>query len=306
MIVRERPSPWRLFFILQGSVIQRIYPQVLAIFALSIAVTWGRQHDPFWTPAYSGTALSLLGIALSVFLGFRNNAAYDRWWEGRKEWGRLVIATRDLARQTLVLETYDSGVAARRTLLHLAIAFAHETAVLLRGLTGDDRADAFLPPTLHPAFRAARHRPDFVLRAMGDLITREWRAGRLTDLQFDRLDRTLAQMSQMLGACERIRFTPLPFAYTLLLHRTAYLFCLLLPFGYADTLVWFTPVVTALITYTFFGLDALSEELEEPFGQQANDLPIFAISRTIEIQLRYAVVDIDLPESPRPADFRLD
>jgi ion channel-forming bestrophin family protein len=119
------------------------------------------------------------------------------------------------------------------------------------------------------------------------------------------LDGTVGRMSAVLAACERIRNTPVPFGYTLLLHRTAYLFCFLLPFGFADALGWATPFVTALVAYTFFGLDALGDELEEPFGTLPNDLPIVALADTIEINLREALGETDLPELPQPKDYML-
>lgn len=97
----------------------------------------------------------------------------------------------------------------------------------------------------------------------------------------------------------------MPFAYTLLLHRTAYLFCFVLPFGFADVLGWLTPLLTALVSYTFFGLDALGEELEEPFGLQANDLPIGAYATGVEITLRGALGDTDLPAAPVPVAYVL-
>lgn len=105
MIVRPRPPLWKLFFILKGSIILRILPQIFAVFLLSLLVVWAHRAFPGWVPAVNnGTALALLGIALSIFLGFRNNACYDRWWEARKIWGKLVYTTRSLARQTLLLE----------------------------------------------------------------------------------------------------------------------------------------------------------------------------------------------------------
>jgi putative membrane protein len=108
----------------------------------------------------------------------------------------------------------------------------------------------------------------------------------------------------VLAACERIRLTPLPFAYTVLLHRTAYLFCLLLPFGLADTLGWFTPVLAGAVAYTFFGLDLLGDELEEPFGTAPNDLPLLALARTAERNLLEALGEPQ-PESLQPVDFVL-
>jgi len=112
-------------------------------------------------------------------------------------------------------------------------------------------------------------------------------------------------MSLVQVACERILTTPVPFGYTLLLHRTAYIFCFLMPFGFADTLGWATPLATALTAYTFFGLDALGDELEKPFGGLPNDLPIGTLADTVEINLHEALGDAPLAPLPIPDNYIL-
>ena len=137
---------------------------------------------------------------------------------------------------------------------------------------------------------------------MGGLLAAERHAGRISDIEFTLLDRTVSEMNGVLTACERLRNTPVPFGYMLLLHRTAYLFCFMLPFGFADVLGYVTPLAAGVVAYTFFGLDALSEELEEPFGTLPNDLPIAAIAKAIELSLREALGEKDLPELPKPVN----
>jgi len=306
MIVRDRPSLLKLFFILRGSVIQRIFPQVLFVFGLSAFVVWAHRADPGIVPSVNSGPFALLGIALSVFLGFRNNACYDRWWEARKDWGQLIFTSRDLARQTLVLvDAKASENAARQRLLNIAIAFAHALVGHLRPGNHAARALARLPDDLAPGYKASRNAPDYLLREMGRDLAGLRASGAISDFQWAQLDGTVGRMSATLAACERIRNTPVPFGYTLLLHRTAYLFCFLLPFGFADALGWATPFVTALVAYTFFGLDALGDELEEPFGVLPNDLPIMALAETIEINLREALGETDLPPLPQPKDYIL-
>ncbi|WP_110879800.1 bestrophin family protein [Ensifer sp. AP48] len=306
MIVRDRPSLLKLFFILRGSVIQRIFPQVLFVFGLSAFVVWAHRADPGIVPSVNSGPFALLGIALSVFLGFRNNACYDRWWEARKDWGQLIFTSRDLARQTLVLvDAKASENAARQRLLNIAIAFAHALVGHLRPGNHAARALARLPDDLAPGYKASRNAPDYLLREMGRDLAGLRASDAISDFQWAQLDGTVGRMSATLAACERIRNTPVPFGYTLLLHRTAYLFCFLLPFGFADALGWATPFVTALVAYTFFGLDALGDELEEPFGVLPNDLPIMALAETIEINLREALGETDLPPLPQPKDYIL-
>ncbi|WP_044560528.1 bestrophin family protein [Azospirillum sp. B4] len=300
MIVRDRPGLLRLFFILRGSIVLRILPQVLVIIALSACVVWARGTHPDWAPAFNGAPFALLGIALSVFLGFRNNACYDRWWEARKDWGLLVTTARDLGRQTLILETEGEPKAARRQLLRLAMAFAHACVCHLRPGGDVTKPRRFLSASQLAGFEASRNRPDYLLRQMGQVLAELLAAGHLSDMRYAVLDDTVERLSAVLAACERIRNTPVPFGYTLLLHRTAYLFCFLLPFGFADVLHWGTPFITGLVAYTFFGLDTLGDELEEPFGIRLNALPIEALADTIEINLREALGEADLPPLPQP------
>jgi putative membrane protein len=100
------------------------------------------------------------------------------------------------------------------------------------------------------------------------------------------IEARLTALSAVQAGCERIRNTPIPFAYRLLLHRTAALFCLMLPFGLAHAFGYAAPVFVMVISYAFFGLDALGDELEDPFGREANDLPIDLMAAGIEREVR--------------------
>ncbi|ANG97688.1 bestrophin [Brucella pseudogrignonensis] len=306
MIVRPRPPLWKLFFILKGSIVTRILPQIFAVFVLSLVVVWAHRAFPGWVPAFNnGTAFALLGIALSIFLGFRNNACYDRWWEARKVWGKLVHVARSFARQTMVLDQLPGAEGARAKLLHYVIAFTQSMVPHLRPDDGQAKAHKWLNSDEQAAFTASRNGPDFILRKIGEILAELRGAGRVDAIDFQTLDETVKNLAEVQAACERLRFTPVPFGYTLLLHRTAYLFCFFIPFGFADMLGWGTPFATTLVAYTFFGLDALGDELEEPFGTLPNDLPIGAIADTIEINLREALGETNLPDLPQPKDYLL-
>ncbi|NTG75011.1 bestrophin [Agrobacterium rhizogenes] len=306
MIVRDRPSLFQLFFILRGSVVRRILPQIVVIFLLSVLIVWGHEERPNVILSFNGSPFSLLGIALSIFLGFRNNACYDRWWEGRRDWGLLIQVSRGFARQTLMLEAAgETGRQARKGLLQLTMAFAQALVCHLRPGGDENKVLQHLAPSEVDFYRAAQNKPDLLLRLMSADLARLKAAGGISDIQYQMLDASVGQMGAVQAACERIRNTPLPFGYTLLLHRTAYLFCFLLPFGFVDTLGWGSPFVAALVAYTFFGLDALGDELEDPFGNRPNALAIGALADTIEINLREALGETDLPPMPQPKDFVL-
>lgn len=311
MIVRPRPSPLNLLLAWRGTILPRVLPQVLGVAALSCGVVWvfHQQGGPE-IPRASPAAMSLLGIALSIFLGFRNSACYERWWEARKVWGTLLVELRSLSRDAIALlddgqsELPEAGQRAARRLIRRNIAFAYTLAAHLRGQDAAPDLKRLLTEAELERVLVSTHRPGALLREHSLELASLLRAGQLSDIAWSSLTERLHSLSRVLAACERIRLTPLPFSYTVLLHRTAYLFCLLLPFGLADSVGWFTPVVAALVAYTFFGLDRLGDELEEPFGQDPNDLPLLALARTAEINLSETLGE-PLPEPMLPEGFVL-
>lgn len=313
MIVRQTPNALKIFFTLRGSIIPKIYPQILLITLLSTLITIIQHWLPDSFPYYGTATFTLLGIALSLFLGFRNNASYQRWWEARGLWGQLVYDSRSLTRQVLsfideddttaIENGEDSNETARvtqRTMVYLTIAFAHAVRHRLRGTSPWQDVEPFVAPTHHDHMRQAKNVPDYIMRLMGKQLASIRRQRLVSEQIIQNMDERLTSMTIVLAACERIHNTPLPFAYMLLVHRTTYLYCIMLPFGLVASLGWATPLICAVIAYTFFGLDALSEELEEPFGLAANQLPLTALSRTIEINLREALGETDIPSDVAP------
>ncbi|GAB2647523.1 bestrophin family protein [Psychrobacter pocilloporae] len=304
MIVRQTPHPFKIFFALRGSIIPKIYPQLLLVTILSTAITIIQHWIPDSFPYYGIATFTLLGIALSLFLGFRNNASYQRWWEARMLWGQLVYDARSLTRQVLsfIDDDNEHGRETQRTMVYLTIAFAHAVRHRLRGTPPWADIDPFVASIHHDGMRQAKNVPDHIMRLMGKHLGDIRRQGLVSEQVIQNMDERLTSMTIVLAACERIHNTPLPFAYMLLVHRTTYLYCVMLPFGLVASLGWATPLVCAVIAYTFFGLDALSEELEEPFGLAANQLPLTALSRTIEINLREALGETNLPTDIMPID----
>lgn len=291
MIIREKPSAFRLFFVLRGSLILKIWPQMLGVTAISAAVVAAHRLFPQQVPVLDPSPFALIGIALSIFLSFRNSSCYDRWWEARRLWGQMLQTARDIARQTAGLEQEQ-----RRPLLHDVIDFAHAAVAQLRGLA-EDRRNGLVGRRLLA--------PDAILTQVQMRIGALLRTRDLEPVEALALTEAVTRLGQALVGCERLANTPLPFAYTLLLHRTAYLFCFLLPFGFANSLGWFTPLATAIVAYTFFGIDALGEELEEPFGLMPNNLPIATYATGIEITLKQALGERDLPDMPVAEGFIL-
>ena len=304
MIIRPRPHGWQLLYILRGSIVPAIAPKVAAIFVLAVAVaTFAELAHPPGIERVSVAPFTLLGLVLSIFLSFRNNACFDRWWEGRKLWGQLICESRSLARLCSTLLSAQQPRADR--ICRLAIAFAHALAARLRG---QDAALAGLPwVTAADRGRYAQRQnvPDQLLAMIAVETTDALRAGEIDSILYAQFETRLHALSSIQAGCERILLTPLPFAYTLLLHRCAWMFCVLLPFGLASSLGWGTPVLSAVLAYAFFGLDQLGEEMEDPFGLEPNDLPLDALVRTIEIDQLDALGERPLPEPLLPQGYLL-
>lgn len=322
MIVRDRPSPLRLFLILRGSVLPSIWKSLVFTTLLAVAVTITGGTVAGHKLGLSAIPFTLMALPLAIFLGFRNTAAYDRYWEGRKQWGDLIARCRNLARQCLGMIDVDRPFAAaaaaagttsetsetndiRARMIRRAVAFAHALRHHLRKSDAAREVAPWLAPGEWERVRLLPNLPHALLLEMGADLGQCLRERRIDVQLAATLDATLTAMNGAATACERIRGTPIPFSYTLLLHRTAYLYCILLPFGLVDAIGDLTPVVTAVVAYTFFGLDALGDEIEEPFGDSDHDLPLDAICRTIEIDMRVALGERELPPPLQPVDYRL-
>lgn len=238
MIVKQKPSAIKLLFTLRGSILPKVYPQILLISLISAFITNIQHGFPSSFSSYSVAPFTLLGIALSLFLGFRNNASYQRWWEARGLWGQLVYDTRSFTRQVLsyIDDEGEKGRDSQRRLVYLSIAFTHALRHRLRDSAPWQDVERFVEPVYHTSMQQAQNLPDYLLRLLGKELG-YCRQQRLTsDLMLQNMDERINSMTVVLSACERIHSTPLPFAYTLLVHRTTYLYCFMLPFGLVSSL----------------------------------------------------------------------
>lgn len=295
MIVRDTPRPIDLIFAIRGSIVPRIALRLLVLMLLAGVVVWIEQREDL-LPQVGGLGFTVFGIALSLFLGFRNNAAYDRWWEARKLWGGLLADMRALAREA---EIFVPDEARRRELLRTALAFLHLHRANLRNLPGDATAANLAGPLAH-----APHPPDAALDRLGALVAQGGRSGAIEGFGLRTLTERLGSMALQQAGCERIATTPLPYVYSLLIYRTTWLFCLLLPLALAGTAGWLTPLFVGIVGYVFFGLAEVTEELSHPFGQTPNGLPLDAICRAAEITLAPHLGE-PAPEPLEPKDYFL-
>jgi putative membrane protein len=285
MVIRPKEHWFKMLFIWRGSVLPQLLPRLLLLFVFSIAIVYFKGYIFHFKITLNPAPFTLFGIALAVFLGFRNNASYDRFWEGRKLWGALLNDTRSLARQAVTLSNYPEGSGEIREFVNYLIALTYALNHQLRGTDASADMRRLLPPGLAESLRTVRYKPIILMKEMGLWVQRAKNEGRLDSIVQVGFDENLGKLSDIVGGCERIAGTPIPFTYNVLLHRTVYIYCFLLPFGFVDSLGWMMPIIAVFIAYTFVALEAVAEEIEEPFGLEPNDLALNAMSRMIETTL---------------------
>ena len=298
MIVHPQPNVFSVLFTLKGSIAKRIAWRSLLVTLLASLIVLVESRHPALFARVSATPFTLLGLSLSIFMSFRNNACYDRWWEGRKTWGKVIIDMRSFIRESVAI----SDAALRERLLRALCGYAHALNARLRN---EDELKAARPWLASDTPIAAHNVTDGILQHIGSVCSQLAEEKRISEWRYVTLEQRLAAFTDAQGVCERIKATPIPFPYTLLLHRTIYIFCILLPFAMAEPLGWMAPIFTTIVSYTFFGLDAISNELEDPFGREENDLPTDAMVRVIERDILGALGCKDLPPPLQPVDYVL-
>lgn len=222
---------------------------------------------------------SLVGVALGLLLVFRTNASYDRYWEGRRLWGGIVNETRNLARGASVHLTADPSLL--HAVTRWTAIFPWTAMSTLRGETNWGPAAAELSAEERSALSKAQHPALFVAQRMTACLEDARRRGLISDIIHASLDANTQFLVDYLGGCERIRKTPLPFAYVVHLRRALIIYCFTLPFALVETFGWFTVFDVLFVAYTFFGIEEIGVEIEGPFGDDANDLPMQDICETI-------------------------
>ncbi len=252
-----------------------------------------------WLPftiKFNSGIFSLLGIVLSIVLVFRTNSAYDRWWEGRRQWGDLVNNSRNLS-MLLQATLPATDVKGRRFFCAYISSYALALQEHLRDgvkpaeLTG-------LSPEEQAGFAQVSHIPNQLLLRMYRQLTQTYRRGDLSDAELINVKTHLEALANITGACERIRKTPIPFSYSVFIKTFILVYCTLLPIGLLPDFGYFTIPIVMFVFYAFAGLEMMAQEIEEPFGLDCNDLPIGDIALNIgkNVQEILGMPEIKTPE----------
>ncbi len=272
------PHVWRTtFFAIKGSMVKVISLRSFFVTLGAVglcAIHFNLRPFEFSNPAVVHT---MVGTALGLLLVFRTNQSYDRWWDGRKLWGAMVNTCRNLARSSSIHLAHDPD--RLRRVLKLTQAFpAASTCVL--------RAQAWVPSGLEPddveAITFHNHAPTAIAQRITFHLEAERKAGRISDMIFTTLDHNNQQLVDIIGGCERIHKTPLPFAYVVHLRRALVLYCATLPVALVQSFGWATVPIVFGLTYVMLGIEEIGVEIEDPFEGDDNDLPLERITEAIQ------------------------
>jgi putative membrane protein len=256
--------------------------------------------------------VAALGTALAIFLAFRNNSSYDRWWEARKIWGGIVNNSRTWARQ--VMNLMDPGdrsgselVEMQKVMIYRHLAWVNALRLQLRRQTTWEEIDPFLHSPEFIWLMERQNKATHLINAQGGELRMARDSGMIDGFRWTQMDSTLTELYNLQGMCERIKNTPLPRQYDYFPRLFLYLFVVILPFGMIEELhkvdseFMLIPLATA-IAFVFYVLMKIGEFNEDPFENRITDTPMTALCRTIEIDLREMLGETDLPPKKEPVD----
>lgn len=211
---------------------------------------------------------SLIGFVLSLLLVFRTNTAYDRWWEGRKKWGELVNNSRNLAIKISAL-TDDPEIRAyfKRMISNYVFAMKEHLREGVKleelDLTEEEKKE----------LSQFEHKPNYIAQKMYAKLHAMKQSGKLTEENYIVIDVNLKTFSDIIGACERIKNTPIPYSYSMFLKKFIFIYVTTLPLAFVNTFGYYSSLVSIFVFYVLVSMEILAEEIEDPFGKDDNDLP---------------------------------
>ncbi|MEM7109952.1 MAG: bestrophin family ion channel [Bacteroidota bacterium] len=291
-MVRYNPKTWfsLIFHAYSRQVMRTLMPALLFMTVYTTGLAY-LDLDYFRWNFKSTTAVhSLLGIVLGLFLVFRVNSAYDRWWEGRKLWGGLVNNARNLALKLAAFLPADDGES-RGYFAKMISNFVIAVREHLRdGVKLEDLEIAGSEDFLN-RIKSKKHVPNFISLLLYEKINQLYVSQQLTGDQFFVLDKELKSFSDLLGGCERIRNTPIPYSYSMYIKKFIFTYTITLPFAFIHEFNYWTVPIVLMIFYILISVEIIAEEIEDPFGEDVNDLPTEDLTEKIKGNVREILLD---------------
>ena len=276
-----------------SQIVSEVWRPLLGLFVWDVIVTVTYYVLPFHAPSLP---LTLFGTALALFLGFRDNSAYQRWWEGRGLWGLMINASRSLARLTRNMLPDPEAHDLKRSIVLRQVAYVNALRCQLRRQPVDDEVLKFLSRGEAEPALARVNIANGLLDGTGRRIDDARRRGWIDTIQQAAFERILVDIANAQGGMERLKNTPLPNQYRFFPSVFTRLFCILLPIGLVETLGFATPIGSTIAGLMFLAVLQIGDDLVDPFANTVHDVPLTAMCRTIEIDLLQAIGDA----APKP------
>lgn len=275
---------------------REVWKPLTALFVWDMIVTAVYFVVPFRAPQLP---LTLFGTVLGLFLGFRSNSAYQRWWEGRGLWGAMINASRNLARAARNFLPEPEATDLKRSIVLRQIAYVNALRCQLRRQPADGEVLRFLSKGEADFALARVNIANGIVDGTGRRIDIARREGWIDTIQQTSMESVLIDIANAQGGMERLKNTPLPNQYRFLPTVFTHLFCVLLPIGLVETLGVATPLGSTVAGLMFLAVLTIGDDLVDPFANSVHDVPLSAMCRTIEIDLLQAIGD-DPPEALKP------
>lgn len=280
---------------------EMIWREVCALLVLDIVVTYLYVVQEWHWIAPDQMPLPLIGAGLAVILGMRNNTAYARWWEARTLWGSVVNNSRSLIRANATLMPEPEAEDLRISICVRQVAWAHALRAHLRNQDPWDDLNRLLPEEDLKYLHTVGNIPFALHMEIASEINQAQARGFLDTIEVASMNAIMNDLSNAQGGLERIRNTPMPRQYTTIPRLFVAVYCIMLPFGIVPHMLWATPLGSTIIGLLFLTLEVSGRQLENPFERTVHDVPMTAITRTIEIDLRQALnITENLPRPLKP------
>lgn len=264
------------------------WPRVMLATVVALAITVTHMRGIFDLPEIGPIPFTTLGVAISIFLGFRSNTAYQRFWEARTLWGAHINSSRSFARQvmTLVVSDSESRRPFQEDVVMATIAYGHAFKNHLQHDDAMDGIEKLMLPDEVLWLKTQGNVPIAILHIIGRRLASARAEGWISPAATIVLEGTLENLTNIQGGCERIKNTPIPITYGILSQAITTTFCLMLPIALIHNAGWLSPVVVFIVATAFSMLNVLGDDIAQPFGHGPHDLPLEQYTATIETNLR--------------------
>ncbi|UII20210.1 bestrophin family protein [Fulvivirga ligni] len=278
-MIKYNPKTWfsLIFHSYSRQVVRLLFPALVFMAIYSLLAAYLVLEVFQWNFKSTTAVHSLLGIVLGLFLVFRVNSAYDRWWEGRKLWGLLVNNSRNLAFK--VASYLPDDHEARK---YFAVMIPNFVVAVKEHLRKGVDLKALDLSEIGVELEGKEHIPNYISYLLHRKINALYKEGIFTGDHFLVLDAEMKMFSDILGGCERIKNTPIPYSYSMYIKKFIFTFTITLPFAFITDFGYLTVPIVLMIFFILVSVELIAEEIEDPFGKDVNDLPTEELSTKIK------------------------